>query len=147
MGYRRQVSVSLLYLLIAFSASLFLWSCSGFHHITSYQYGKPFVYRTNIKVEGNISRGEKKDLALRLLNQLDDSLRTQETSIAGIYTKIVNPPVYDSANMRRSINYMFVLLNALGYYTPVIKDTVRIDTVRRKRHYKDQYRVTIDFKV
>jgi len=147
MGYRRQVSVSLLYPLIALTASLFLWSCSGFHHITGYQYGKPFVYRTNIKVEGDIPRGEKKDLALRLSNQLDDSLRTQETSIAGVYTTIVNPPVYDSNNMRRSINFMVVLLNASGYFTPVIKDTVRIDTFRKKPHIKDQYRVTVDFRV
>jgi len=147
MGYSRQVSVSLLYLLIALSASCFLWSCSGFHHVTGYQYGKPFVYRTNIKVQGNISRSEKKDLALRLLNQLDDSLRTQETSVAGVYTRIVNPPVYDSNNMRRSINFMVVLLNASGYFTPVIKDTVRIDTVRKKHPIKDQYRVSIDFTV
>lgn len=147
MGYRRQVSVSLLYLLIAFPASLFLWSCSGFHHVTGYQYGKPFVYHTNIKVEGDIPRSEKKDLALRLANQLDDSLRTQETSIAGIYTKIVNPPAYDSNNMRRSVSYMVVLLHALGYYTTSIKDTVRIDTIHKRNPVKDQYRVSIDFKV
>lgn len=147
MGYRRQVSVSLLYLLIAFPASIFLYSCSGFHHVTGYQFGKPFVYHTNIKVEGDIPRSEKKDLALRLSNQLDDSLRTQESSIAGIYTKVVNPPAYDSSNMRRSISYMVVLLNALGYYTTTIKDTVRIDTVHKKNHIKDQYRVSIDFKV
>jgi outer membrane protein assembly factor BamA len=147
MGYRRQVSISLLYLLIVLSASIFLWSCSGFHHVTGYQYGKPFVYHTNIKVEGNIPGSEKKDLAIRLSNQLDDSLRTQETSIAGIYNKIVNPPAYDSNNMRRSISYMVVLLNALGYYTTNIKDTVRIDTVHKKDRIKDQYRVTIDFKV
>ncbi|HVU58365.1 MAG TPA: BamA/TamA family outer membrane protein [Puia sp.] len=147
MGYRRQVSISLLHLLIASAASLFLWSCSGFHHVSGYQYGKPFVFHTNIKVEGNISHGEKKDLALRLANQLDDSLRTQETSIAGVYTRIVNPPAYDSNNMRRSINFMVILLNASGYYTPVIKDTVRIDTIRKKNHIKDQYRVTVDFTV
>lgn len=147
MGYRRQVSVSLLYLLIAFPASIFLYSCSGFHHVTGYQFGKPFVYHTNIKVEGDIPRSEKKDLALRLSNQLDDSLRTQESSIAGIYTKVVNPPAYDSSNMRRSISYMVVLLNALGYYTTTIKDTVRIDTVHKKNHIKDQYRVSIDFRV
>jgi outer membrane protein assembly factor BamA len=129
------------------SASVFLWSCSGFHHVTGYQYGKPFVYHTNIKVEGDIPRSEKKDLALRLANQLDDSLRTQETSVAGIYNKVVNPPAYDSNNMRRSISYMVVLLNALGYYTTSIKDTVRIDTVRKKERIRDQYRVSIDFKV
>ncbi|HVW59289.1 MAG TPA: hypothetical protein VHC48_04610, partial [Puia sp.] len=129
------------------SAALFLWSCSGFHHVSKYQYGKPFVFDTKIKVQGDISGGEKKDLSLRLVNQLDDSLRTQETSIAGIYKKLVAPPAYDSANVRRSIGYMVALLNASGYYTPVIKDTVYIDTVRKRNHIKDQYRVTIEFTV
>jgi outer membrane protein assembly factor BamA len=115
--------------------------------VSKYQYGKPFVYNTNIKVEGDISGSEKKDLSLRLANQLDDSLRTQETSIFGIYNKLVGPPVYDSANMRRSIGYMVALLNASGYYTPTIKDTVYVDTVRWHSPLKDQYRVNIDFKV
>jgi outer membrane protein assembly factor BamA len=144
---RRQVSVSILYPVFVLSAALFLWSCSGFHHVSKYQYGKPFVFDTKIKVEGDISGGEKKDLSLRLANQLDDSLRIQETSIAGIYKKLVAPPAYDSANVRRSIGYMVALLNASGYYTPEIKDTVHIDTVRKRNHIKDQYRVTIEFTV
>jgi len=146
---RRQVSVSILYPVFALSAALFLWSCSGFHHVSGYQYGKPFVFSTKIKVQGNIPGSEKKDLSLRLANQLDDSLRTQETSIGGIYKKLVNPPVYDSLNLRRSIGYMVALLNASGYYTPVIKDTTYIDTVRisKKKPYKDQYRVSIEFTI
>jgi outer membrane protein assembly factor BamA len=148
MLYRRQVSVSILHPAFALPAILiFLFSCKGIRHVSGYQYGKPFVYSTNIKVEGNIPGSEKKDLSLRLANQLDDSLRTQETSILGIYNKLVNPPVYDSINQRRSVNYMMILLNASGYYTPVIKDTVYRDTVRKRNHIKDQYRVTISFRV
>lgn len=149
MLYRRQVNVSILYPAFALSAVLILFSCHPNKHVSGYQYGKPFVYNTNIKVEGDIPGSEKKDLSLRLANQLDDSLRTQETSIGGIYRKLVNPPAYDSANLRRSIGYMVALLNASGYYTPVIKDTVRIDThrVSKRKPYKDQYRVSIEFRV
>ena len=134
------------------SAVLSLSSCSilhfsGFHHVSGYQYGKPFVFSTKIKVEGNIPGSEKKDLSLRLANQLDDSLRLQETSIAGVYKKLVNPPVYDSANVRRSIGYMVALLNASGYYTPVIKDTVQIVKKPKHNHIKDLYRVNIEFTV
>jgi outer membrane protein insertion porin family len=85
---------------------------------------------------------EKKDLALRLSNQLDDSLRTQIVSLAGIVDYLHTPAAYDTANVRRSIGFMVALLNSLGYYAPEIKDTAR--TVIKK---KDQYRVTVDFRV
>jgi outer membrane protein insertion porin family len=147
MLYRRQVSVFILYPVFALSTVLFLFSCKPGKHVSGYQYGKPFVYSTNIKVEGDIPGSEKKDLTLRLFNQLDDSLRTQESSIAGIYKKLVNPPAYDSANVRRSIGYMVALLNASGYYTPIIKDTVQIDTVLKSNHIRDQYQVTIGFRI
>ncbi len=41
------------------------------------QPGKPFVFKTNIKVNGNLSNDEKQNLELRLNNQLDDSLRVR----------------------------------------------------------------------
>lgn len=117
---------------------------------------QPFVYATNIKVEGNIRKGEKLDLSARLSNQLDDSLRVQTRSILGIFNTVMYPPVFDTANLRRSLGYMVALLNASGYYNPVIKDTFRRDTVRvhhfHIRHlFRDestiQRRVTIDFTV
>ena len=116
-----------------------------------YQADKPFVFETHIKVEGNIPPSEKKDLAIRLSNQLDDSLRTQVISIGGIYRRVMYPPVFDTANVRRSIGYMVALLNALGYYAPTIKDTIRHDTVHIHHWFSHkrsvQYRVAIDFKV
>ena len=91
---------------------------------------------------------DKQDLASRLANQLDDSLRVQVVSIAGVYRRVINPPVFDSLNVRRSIGFMVALLNASGYFTPTIKDTIRRDTIRFNRHPElDQYRVRIDFRV
>ena len=91
---------------------------------------------------------EKQDLSTRLANQLDDSLRVQVVSIAGVYRRVMNPPVFDTANLRRSIGFMVALLNASGYFTPIIKDTIRRDTIRFNRHpERDQYRVRIDFHV
>lgn len=84
---------------------------------------------------------EKKELVLRLSNQLDDSLRTQIVSIAGVYKRLISPPVFDTMNMRRSLGFMVALLNSLGYYSPTIKDTFRIDTAG------NQYRVTTYFRV
>ena len=131
--------------------SILLFSCKSFRlfqvHPQKKVYPKPFVYSTNIKVEGNIPAGEKKDLALRLSNQLDDSLRTQIVSYAGIYRKLVDAPSFDTLNIRRSIAFMVASLNSSGYYTPIIKDTFYTRLVRKHPHSKDQYRVSIIFRV
>jgi outer membrane protein insertion porin family len=113
-----------------------------------YPFRQPFVFATNIKVEGSLSSADKKDLSARLANQLDDSLRVQVVSIAGVYRRVITPPVFDTANLRRSIGFMVALLNASGYYSPVIKDTIRRDTIRFRRHpERNEYRVMIDFRV
>ena len=113
-----------------------------------YQYHQPFVFAVHVKVQGNMPPDERNDLAQKLSNQLDDSLRTQVVSIGGIYQRVINPPVFDTANVRRSIGFMVALLNANGFFMPAIKDTVHRDTVRFKRHpEKNEYRVTIDFTV
>ena len=97
---------------------------------------------------GGLLPDEKKDLALRLANQLDDSLRPQIVSLAGVYRRVMNPPVFDTANVRRSIGFMVALLNATGYYYPSIKDTVHWDTVRIQKHpEKIEYRATVNFTV
>lgn len=147
MSRRRQVTVSfpipaLLLIAVAFAG---LFSCTV---PRKYQHGKPFVYAVNVKVEGNLPPDEKKDLAQRLSNQLDDSLRPQIVTIGGFYNRVMNPAVFDTANVRRSIGFMVALLNATGYYNPTIKDTIHRDTVRFERHpEKNEYRVTTNFTI
>ncbi len=140
---RRQFSVS--FLLVTVSFLLFFFSCTV---PKKYPHGRSFVFAVNIKVEGNLLPVDKQDLTTRLSNQLDDSLRVQEVSIAGIYNRVMTPPVFDTTNLRRSIGFMVALLNASGYYTPVIKDTIRRDTIRFHRHPdRNEYRVMVDFHV
>ena len=103
------------------------------------QPGKPFVYKTNININGNVP--DKLQLGERLQNQLDDSLKTRIISYAGIYRKLDRPPVFDTTNIGRSRIFMTSLMHSLGYFHPKIRDTFRIDTVR------DQYRVHINFTV
>lgn len=113
-----------------------------------YQADKPFVFYTNVKVEGSLSPSAKKDLAAKLANQQDDSMRTQIVSIAGIYNKLVSPPIFDTANVRRSIGFMVALLNSSGYYAGTIKDSIHRDTVRNRKHpERIQYRVSVYFQV
>src|SRR5258708_22272831 len=156
MLYRRQVTVSFLNPAFVLTTVLLtmLFSCTV---PRKYQEGKPFVFSTNIKVEGNIPSSEKQDLTQKLSNQLDDSIRTQVVSIAGIYKRVMSTPVFDTANMRRSLGYMIAGLNSYGYYAPVIKDTFRIKEVKGKKlkikHWRfvkvpyEESRVSIDFRV
>ena len=106
-----------------------------------YQPGKPFVFSTNIDLDGNLQPSEKIDLKTKLANQLDDSLKTRIiTKYPG--RKILDkPPVFDSAYAARSVLFMNNLLQSLGYYKAAIEWDTSI-TVR-----KHQQRVTVDFTV
>jgi outer membrane protein insertion porin family len=148
MSYCRQVTSSLVRPAIVPAILIFaLFSCRV---PVGFQRGKPFVYKTTIKVEGDIKGDEKQELELRLQNQLDDSLQTKTVTAFSlsrfVYKKLANPPVFDTANLGRSIVFMNGLLNSTGYYAPNIKDTVIY-----KSKYKDdslrEQRVTIRFTV
>ena len=147
MLFRRQVTVSFFKQAWALTVILMclVFSCVApqKNHYPRY---KPFVYKTIIKVDGNVGNDEKQDISTKLSNQLDDSLKARTVTALRIkppfvYQKLPNPAVLDTTNVGRSINFMSALLNSIGYYNPVIKDTIKIDTV------KDQYRATIGFKV
>lgn len=107
-----------------------------------FQHGKPFVFKTSISVSGNLANADKQDMIARLENQLDDSLKTRIISYAGVYRQLIRPPVFDTVNVERSKTYMSALLNAEGYFYPIIKDSVQIDTIS-----KAQQRVSINFQV
>lgn len=103
------------------------------------QPGKPFVYKTTININGNVP--EKLQLQERLLNQLDDSLKTRLISYAGVVRVLYRPPVFDTTNIGRSKLFMASLLHSLGYFNPEIRDTFHIDSTHK------QYRVHINFTV
>ena len=77
MSYCRQVTLSLVRPAIVPSILIFaLFSCRVPANF-QYPQGKPFIYKTTVKVEGNIKGDQKQDLTQRLENQLDDSLQTK----------------------------------------------------------------------
>jgi hypothetical protein len=149
---KRQVTVSFLNpaLLLPILAILLVFSCTVPRHYPAHQ---PFVFTVNIKVEGNFKPGDKQDLETRLTNQLDDSLRPQIVSFFGVYRRVMYPPVFDTANVRRSTGSMMALLTASGYNNPVIKvDTpYRRDTIHVHHWFSKkraiEYRVGVNFTV
>jgi outer membrane protein insertion porin family len=107
-----------------------------------YQPNKPFIYKTNINIQGNLSTDEKLTLQERLQTQLDDSLKTIEKTRIPLVKVLEKPPVFDSMYAARSKEFMSGALYLLGYY----KATISWDS-SLTRHKKNQQRVTVNFNV
>ncbi len=121
--------------------TLFLFSCGVVPR--NYPVNKPFVFKYNVDVEGNLPTAQKDELQSRLSNQLDDSIRVRTTKrllYKGINRSVLeNPPVYDSNNAEKSITFMKALLNSMGYFRDSIRYNAEIDTIQ------DQLRTTVNF--
>ena len=159
MSYCRQVTLSLVRPAIVPAILIFtLFSC---RIPVDFPKNKAFVYKSTIKVQGKMKGSVRQDLTSRLQNQLDDSLKTNTVTAFRwappfIYKKLPNPPVFDSSNISRSIVFMNTLLNANGYVSPEIRDTVIYDTVNKGKVYgggknkgqsKEEDRVYVRFQV
>jgi len=166
MSYCRQVTASLISPAIVPAILFFaLFSCRV---PEDFQQHKPFVFKTNIKVDGKMKNDQRQDLELRLESQLDDSLQAKTITAFDwpwhrhvIYKKLSHPPVFDSLNLGRSIAFMNALMNANGYYSPVILDTVEFRTLHKGKFYKngfptkkklrgqskEEQRVTVNFNI
>lgn len=100
-----------------------------------FQEGKPFVFKNEIRIQPlktdgsnagvglQKSEAQKLNLESRLMGQLDDSVRVRVKSYAGIIREVVNPPVYDSLAIRKSIQFMEALLESEGFFRSEIKDS------------------------
>ena len=106
-----------------------------------YQANKPFVFKTNIDVDGSIEGDDKVDLEIRLANQLDDSLKTRGVSFAGIRRTLIKPAVFDTNYANHSVLFMNALMNSLGYYQAQITWDSTLHIIGK------QQRVTINFKI
>src|SRR5687767_9392264 len=80
---------------------------------------KPFVYETNISVEGNFSKDEESELTSQLKSQLHDSVRVRTVGKL-LWETLKNPPVYDSVNAESSVTFMKALLHSMGYFRDTI---------------------------
>ena len=107
-----------------------------------YPPNRPFVYKTNINLEGKFKRDEKNDILSRLETQLHDSVRVKTVTKFLVLNYLKNPPVYDSMNADKSVIYIRALLNSLGYF----RDTITYSTTQ-KFVAPDQYRTTLNFNV
>jgi outer membrane protein insertion porin family len=107
--------------------------------VKNYPSRKPFVYKTNININGNLSSDSTAILTSRLRTQLDDSMRARSVSKL-FYSVMKKPPVYDPANADKSVIFMRALLVSLGYFKDTITYNAVIDTVDQ-----NQFRTTVSF--
>ncbi len=113
----------------------------------NYPKNTAFVYKYNIKVEGDLNEEENENLVSALARQLDDSIGVRTTRKFFYHftfnrPMLNDPPVYKSDNADKSVIYMRALMGSLGYFYDTI--TYTADTVFKT---PDQYRTTVNFLV
>jgi hypothetical protein len=126
-------------------AALFAAGCAA---VKKPPVGVPFVYDNKISLKSTkINKEEHNLLVEKLYTYLDDSLQVPQRSILG-FTQRISPPVFDSANITRSITFMNGYLNSIGYYGARF-DTVmvKMDTLTADKPQNRQIRVTTSFAV
>jgi len=106
-----------------------------------YPAGKPFVFKTTIKVEGSGTQDEKDALKNKLKGQLDDSLRSRAVSKL-FFSTLKHPPVFETSYATQSVDYMQALLRSQGFF----RGTIHFDTTLTQIG-KDQKRVQVNFTV
>lgn len=139
MRFSSKTSFSFL-LLTCFCFALFVESCTI---VRNYPKNKPFVYRNKIKVEGNISKDEKKRLTEELNNYWDDSMKANRVQQLGFLYKIKNPPIFDSNNLYRSKEFMSNYLNSQGYYRSNFFPSFHFDSSKNKIKTTVSFRIDI----
>src|SRR5688572_31883458 len=105
MLFPRQVSFFTIFR-SAFTITLALLLVASCTIPKKYQKNLPFVYKTNIDIDGPQKGPERQKLKAGLENQLSDSLKVRTIVALGfpalLYNKLERPPVFDSGNVSRS---------------------------------------------
>src|SRR4030095_9815483 len=99
-----------------------------FTYVKKYPKNKPFVYETNIKLSGNLSKTEKSNLESRLRRQVEDSVNPKASQKI-LWQTIKKPPVFDTSYVQSSREFMLAMLHTSGYF----KANVDYDTTVKQK--------------
>ena len=111
-----------------------------FTYVKKFPRNKPFVYETNIKLSGNLSKTEKSNLESRLRAQLEDSVNPKASQKI-LWQVIKKPPVFDTTYVQSSRRFMLAMLHTSGYF----KSAITYDTVVHRN--EEAYKLTLNFNV
>lgn len=99
---------------------------------------QPFVFDNKVILHnGQFSKSEKKKITAELNGQWDDSMIARRAQRYLLFEEIKNPPVFDTANLRRSQQFMKNYMNGRGFYYANFRDSIKVDT------FKQQLRTTV----
>ena len=111
-----------------------------FTYVKKYPKNKPFVYETNIKLSGNLSKTERSNLESRLRKQLEDSVNPRASQKI-LWQTIKKPPVFDTTHVESSRDFMLSMLHTSGYF----KASVDYDTTVNRK--EEMQKLTLNFNV
>ena len=116
MTYRTKYGHRLMFGIYSFPCLCLFWLCTGCAAVKNPPRNIPYAYNNDIVIRSADLNGEQRSLLKeKLLDYIDDSLQVQKISVLG-KTRRINPPVFDSVNIGRSIRFMNGYLNSIGYY-------------------------------
>lgn len=111
---------------------LVVWVCFSISACVSVKNApadKPFVFDSKIELKtDNISKEEAKLLKTNLAEFWVDSLRPPKVQRYFVAYRIVKPPVFDTANIAKSMQFMDSYMNSEGYYQASFKDSILVDS-------------------
>jgi hypothetical protein len=111
-----------------------------FTYVKKFPRNKPFVYETNIKLFGNLSKKQKSELQSKLRAQLEDSVNPKSSQKI-LWQVIKKPPVFDTSYAQASKRFMLAMLHTSGYF----KSDIKWDTVVKRN--EEAHKVTLTFNV
>jgi len=111
-----------------------------FTYVKKYPKNKPFVYKTNIKLSGNLSKTERSNLESRLRKQLEDSVNPRASQKI-LWQTIKKPPVFDTTHVESSREFMLAMLHTSGYF----KANIDYDTTVNRK--EEMQKLTLNFNV
>jgi outer membrane protein assembly factor BamA len=135
-----KIIVSLLVIILFTSCKSWDFHTFPFTHVKKFPRNKPFVYKTNIKLSGNLSKTEKSNLESRLRVQLEDSVNPKAAQKI-LWQVIKKPPVFDTAYVQSSRRFMLAMLHTSGYF----KADINYDTVVHRN--EEAHKLTLNFNV
>jgi outer membrane protein assembly factor BamA len=104
---------------------------------------KPYVFDNRLELTGNFSKDEKNNLLTNLQNYWVDSLRPGKVRKWLFFIEHKWRPVFDTANVSRTISLMDGYLKSEGYYHATYSDTIKIDTVEKDKRLDKRVSVMI----
>lgn len=136
----RKIVVALIIAVLFASCKSWDFHTFPFTLVKKFPRNKPFIYETNIKLLGNLSKKQKSELHSKLSAQLEDSVNPQASQKI-LWQVIKKPPLFDTSYVESSKRFMLAMLHTSGYF----KAGITYDTLVKRN--EEAHKVILTFNV